>query len=482
MSGHLFILSGPSGCGKTTLLNNLSRADFSFEYKITKAPKYAIRERRDENDDIIQLFDENNRPSISLGTVPMFNKDGKRVDLGENGIDIAYAINKGRYGISTSQIKEEIDLGKNVFIILSDFRIIRRLKNIFKGRSSAIYIASAVDTKKLEAEQTKRLGIPEERKNDLKSQFNQLNSASRLQLWDRVAECIGDLNEYWKKFKPGSDSTDIRAEKIRAFHTRYIDNITLFDHVILNYTEGSPEEMTLQALNIIKGKNSDQSQIKATYHPPIFIVAAASGSGKGTMMEMLSLIGSDRVSITSKIAQRDLKDNDKQDGMLAIGKPGLPPKEWPEWPSWWSKRMVNAALKGEIPPEYDLTWEFHGKTTRYGVSKSEISNNIKTGAPQIFVSNIGQFNRFKKLYGDRVVFLYLYRLVSMEEMKKWHKSLHDDPSVAEARTKEISDVHINYMKNIHEFDHVLLNTTRPEDLYDQIFQLLEYYHENKGAI
>lgn len=487
MPGCLYILTGPSGCGKTTLLNSLCENMLVHELRIAKVPKFSTRKERNEKDDVTQLIDEHGDPHIELGKGPFYDKNGLIVDVGINGIDIAYAINQERYGISTSLIDNLIKKDQNAFIILSDFRIIKRLKKQFHGISRAVYIASAVDPKKLEAEQTRRLGLSKEKTRELSSEIDRLEAASNLGLWDRVAECIGDLNDYWKRFKPGADYTEARVERIRTFHTRYIDHITLFDNVILNYIEGEPEKMIIQMNNIITNSYKTDVFNKKKAFPPIFVVAAASGAGKGTMMQMLGLIGSDIVRFITKLAGRDIKENDKQDGMLAIGKPGKPPKKWPNWPAWWSDAMISKAMKGIFPDEYDLNWDFHKYVdkekeitiaTQYAVSTYEINLNIHSNTPQIFVSNTHQFDRFREKYGNRVVFIYLYRLSSAEDTAEWYKTVNPDPVDATARIDEIRYVHECYIDRIIEFNHVLLNTTRQEDLYDQIFQLIEYYYDN----
>ena len=485
MKGYLYILSGPSSSGKTTLLNDLCKQPTGEALGTVKAPKYSTREERGPDDDVTQVFDAEGRPFVALGTGPFFDRCGNPVNVGPSGIDIAYAINKERYGLSTGRLSELLEEGKNVLVILSDFRIVRRLRRHFPANSKAVYIASAVDPKKLEVEQTLRLGITEEKRRELAAQITRLKAAERLHLWDRVAECIGELNDYWKKFKPGGESTDIRAERIRAFHTRYVDLLTLFDHVILNYTEGAPEEMSRQMKNVIASSAKHQAFHRAKQYPPILIVAAASGAGKGTMMEMLGLVGTDSVRLTSKLAKRNKKMNDKRDGMLAIGKPGEPPYEWPEWPDWWTEEMISCARSGRFPPEYDLQWVFHkqqdgkaaGKGIQYAVSSHEIAENIRKGLPQILISNMDQFERFREIYGNRAVFLYVYRLASAQDTEGWYLSVNPDQADARARIEEIRRVHESYMERIAEFDHVLLNTTHQEDLYDQIFHLLEYYHE-----
>ena len=477
MSGRLLIISGPSGCGKTTLLNSLCRLPLARGLRTVKAPKYSTRAERGPDDDVRQLFSGDGIPTLQLGYGPFFDKNGSTVEVGETGIDIAYALNKNVYGISSGQIGRLLSSDKNVLIILSDFRIIRRLLQALPGRVIAVYIASAIDPLKLEMIETVRHGIPAERRALLETLINRLKSACDLELWPRVTECVGALQQYWEENKPGADATNVRAERIRAFHTRYIEHITLFDYVILNYTEDAPEEMTGQMRSIIlKHSKFERDGVK---YPPIFVVAAASGAGKGTLMQMLGLIGNDRVRLVSKLGLRPKKGNDKRDGMLAIGTPDNPPEGWPDWPDWWTDDMVLAAKRGVRPAVYDLCWEFHkreGRATRYAVSSTEIDRNIAEGVPQILISNMGQFEMFRQRYGERVVFVYLYRLSSAGDTAAWYSDVNPDKGDAETRILEIREVHEEYLERIAEFDHVLLNTARKEDLYDQMFQLLEYYY------
>ena len=60
-------------------------------------------------------------------------------------------------------------------------------------------------------------------------------------------------------------------------------------------------------------------------------------------------------------------------------------------------------------------------------------------------------------------------------MEDWYLAVNPDEADARARLSEIEEVQADYMSRIAEFDHVLLNTTREEDMYDQMFQLLEHY-------
>lgn len=433
MSNKLFVVTGASGSGKTTLLNNLmAEADIN----IKKAPKYSTRKVRNENDDII------------------YSKTITRKNF-----DLVYKLNEKTYGIKIDEIRKLLKGGTTLFIILSDIRVIKRLKKELKDLVVTLYISSAIDETlitKIQNDRYKKdfkLTVADSEK--LYRQFLKLKSAINLNDWNRLFDFMGKLMDDWSAYLPERNSTEIRKTKIRDFHKMYIDNINLFDHVILNHNYNDPHEMTHQVKNLLLFYKTNSIKVRKK-KPPVFIVSAASGSGKGMLMESIQeVIGIENIKITNKMAKRSPKKSDKQDGMKAIGK------------------------DGEFDEDFNLRWTFHKGEfhtgTEYAVSEKEIKTNIQQGIPQIFVSNTEQVNRFKNILEDNAVFIYLHATRSDEEIKNFQYKNCKTEEEAKQRLKEIDDVHNSYINQIFDFDHVLLNTAYPEDMYEQMFTLIDHY-------
>ncbi len=446
MKGNLYILSGASGSGKTTLLNIIVSKEL-----VVKAPKYSERTVRklidgidDPEDDIIHID-----------------------DITSSNCDIKYVINGKYYGIKTKEIIEILNSNRDCAVIISDLRIVQELKEKINESAISIYISSNISPDELNSIHNERHPFHPSKAQikKLELQFSRLTSATNLQVWEKVVECMRELLDEWDDYLPESKSIKIRTDKIRLFHNRYIDNIEKFDHVILNYD--SKKNLFQQFSNIKSFSrigDIEQSNVK---FPPIFFLSAASGAGKATLMSHINLIGSSKLKLVTKFALRDKKNTDKRDGMIALGSDAI------------------------MPEDVDWTWAFHKSSSfrgiEYGVRKSEIERNLKDGIPQIVVSNIGQIDNAISLFGEHIVPIYLHSTRSKEEIRRYQfnacgvyssissRDVEMATLEAESRIEEIEKVYQSFIENISKICHVILNTTYQEDMYDQIFSLLDAY-------
>lgn len=125
MAARLYIISGAAGAGKTELLKMIQS---QVAFKAVIAPKYSNRPERKGFDDIThvdQITDEE--------------------------YTFVYPMNNYIYGIKPEEIMNLLGQGHNVFIILSDLRIVEEVKQLFGSLAISLYIyrnLTAEDLKK----------------------------------------------------------------------------------------------------------------------------------------------------------------------------------------------------------------------------------------------------------------------------------------------------------------------------------------------
>ncbi|MEO6144326.1 MAG: hypothetical protein ABIP19_10135 [Dermatophilaceae bacterium] len=423
MTGQLYIISGASGCGKTTLVAQMLN---ETDLNCIRAEKFSERDHRGEGDDITHV---------------------DRIE--EGNCDLVYVINDTYYGVNTATIEQQLADGKNAFIVLSDFRVVEQLKGRFGDQATAVYVSAPMSAAKVQqvmADRHKKEFRPtEDQSSMLRRQFYRLQCAAQLGRWLTVFDGMVDLLGDWSDVVPHAETTQIRAEKIRSFHLKYIQGLTLFDHVVLNY--GQPEDMTRQMRQILVSSSTTRPQ----EGPVLLVIAAASGAGKGSVMETVKRVFGERVEIVEKHALRGPKPNDGRDGMRALG------------------------VDGTFSDGFDFRWSFHESGTHYAISTAQVKAALDRGVSAVVISNIAVFPQFLERFPGKVVFIYLHATRPESAVREFQYQNNSTAAEAEERIREIRHVHENYMDHIDEFHHVLLNTSYKEDLYDQMFGVIQRY-------
>lgn len=458
MQHVLFILMGASGAGKTTLLQHIV---FEKEFcQITK--KYSTREVRSD-------------ARTELGIVVKDDVTHLDLDNLEKKCDIFYEMNNNKYGVNTEEIIEDLN-SRDRMLIFSDIRAIKLLKKKVEYAGhivKVIYILSKMDSEeeyiktwqsRIEADYQKGNSLyssPSQVANNINSliknfsrnlDYNHLDIPKTIMFTNEIVDCL-----------PDSSSSNKRREKSKFFFKQYVNNIGLFDYCILNTT--NIEDANEQLERIVKyNTRSDTSKIakhKRIQGPVIFVVCASPKSGKGTLMENLNIMGTSQIKITPKYASRNATDTDKRDGMIALGEK-------------YFEKFNNTS-----PSDY-IHWGFHNNETQYAILRNDIIERLNSGVPQIFVSNFDfleqifdENSEIRSGFGNifpRFVYIYLHRVRTKDEI---HEQVENQKKI-----EEVLKTHNDYIKNITNIDHVIINPnnlTFSEDLHDQMMSIIELY-------
>jgi guanylate kinase len=383
MPSRIYILSGGSGAGKTELLNSVLSANSNY---IT-IPKYSDRKKRSVDDDVFTIDIED------------FNKEE---------FTFVYSMNNNIYGFKAKDVIEQLKVGKNVFVIVSDLRIIEEFKKHFGTLVSVIYIFR---------------NMSEEELADILNKRKSTNLDH-----DNISE---------------DTESKIRKNRLYLIQRQYVENIALFDHVILNRT-GKKEEMNQQLNNIVKSYSDEQTSPRVK-GPVIFLIAAASGAGKRTLMHAMYTMGRRSIKVIQKWTDRGEQPDD--------GEEIIP--------------------NTNIDESFDIQYLFNNN--KYGLKSSVIWDNLADGYPQIVITNMDEFDQFSKIFGNAAIGVYLHATRTPKEILDLQTKKLNSKEKALKKVEKMEQIHKGYIKDIAKFKHVLLNTIEKEDLWEQMFRLIRFY-------
>ena len=491
-----YILVAASAVGKSALMREMVKENLWVG--VSKYSTRDVRYKDGEIDDVVKI-DEKHLKGLSDYEAAQLRVDriAKLKELCGENKGVVYYKNSNFYGIRIAEVVQKLKIN-NVVAIISDFHVIKELKNndYLKDRIRVLYIASTIDERELLKRFKSREAIQFDTDSDSKkiaikniqSLCSVLGSATRLNYMDRIEEVMPLLNEEWNNILPYFETIKTRGTNIRMLYNQYIENIALIDYAILNFYDLN--YMFRQTRNILNKK----TQYRKVKYPPIFMVCAAPSSGKATLMEIVGDLGevNGNIRITHKYAKRAPRERtDGRDGMIAIGKEGSFSDYIEDKDNIWE-------------------WKFHKNQdklegTRYAVDREEIEKNIAEGVAQIFISNMSQIDIARKYYPENMVILYLHAthetktknhiiekckldmiskiivevgcneneaLELLNEKHTLQKQLNEDIA---NRLVEIKQVHDAFLDYNHQIDHVLLNTGTREDLVAQMNNLINYY-------
>jgi guanylate kinase len=240
--------------------------------------------------------------------------------------------------------------------------------------------------------------------------------------------------------------TEKRIEKIKTIHQKYIENTYLFDTAIINifneYEE--PNELEMQLKRVYERELNSKPNLGSTCR--IIIVAAGSFSGKDDLVNAMIHIEPNKVTAYQKGTTRPKKPDDNNE-------------------------LKHFATK-ELPATYDLTYEANGY--QYGISTKDLWNELsREKIVLIVLSDLELIKSLRQKFNQICSVIYLHSNIDKEELEKARTEMNKVEFAK--REKSIAELHEIYVNNMNVFDHVLLNTSESEDLYEQAFNILDHY-------
>ncbi len=259
----IITLTGPSACGKGIVTSEIIK--YSSELQTKGKEFYPFMFKKDVT--------RNYRVTEALKIVSGLKGeiDVNSVDCIPEKDDLVYRTYGDEYALSTKALRKELNSGKTPIVVVNDIRVVEELKKIFKGKVLSLFIFRHIIP---DIEQHKKAGSE----------------------------------------RGGVSGTKIlsRYEKAVALYRVYIENIQIFDRVILNVREGDINLVSVQSRGIIDGVFDGSINLNKTIRkgPKLFIVSGNAESGKDDIIKAAKSYGKQQTDILIKSTSRQEEDDD----------------------------------------------------------------------------------------------------------------------------------------------------------------------------
>lgn len=267
MMNFIITLTGPSGCGKSTIIERIMELEKKLggqgiKFMPIRVPKYVTRPLR--SNEIKDLLEGNEVDVMSVDHIP-------------ETCELKYQTYGKKYGVGLDTIISHLNNGKSPVIVINDVRVVEELKKEFPGHVLSLFLFREVPRREAFLKEAKERG--------------------------NVAET----------------ETDERFNKATAIYRTYIENIGLFNRVILNPTRtaGSEDYAQIQIENVIKGILNGKISLKDKRNgkPKLFIIAGNAASGKDEIIQAVNDMGKLQATIIPKYTSR-MQDEDDGSEMI----------------------------------------------------------------------------------------------------------------------------------------------------------------------
>ena len=186
-----------------------------------------------------------------------------------------------------------------------------------------------------------------------------------------------------------------------------------------------------------------------SFTPRLFVVVGTPGSGKDLLVRAVIDLGTQHARVVPKHTTRQRRQDDGPE-MICPNDP---------------RYKLDAC---------DVTYENYGE--QYGIETATIWEGLMRKVSQVAVaSGVDAINALRSVFGDLLVLVYVHSEKSADEYLRTETPLGEDTEYVRRRVASYQRAFDLYLENFLTFDHVLIYSGSPEDLYDQIFRLFRAY-------
>lgn len=430
---YIIALMGPSQSGKSFVINRiLANANEKFHPKLIA--KQTTRPLRTNELEALQR--------------------GLEIDVehvAEITADLAYQTYGKRTGVSVDKLINYADKGYVPVVVINDINAMAKLKKECRKRDSQLCVLSIFLFRR----------IP------VRDQF---------------------IEEDDKRGNVETDETEQRFLKAATVYRIYIENIHMFDYVMLNTINYENVEILHDTIvdrqicairdNII-AKNKFPSARKSKNKPVIYVVSGNGASGKDELIEATNALGKLYADVLPKYTSRNQR---KDDGSELICKNNITSDNKFISNIEYQHYIKNKALN---PTQY-LIYYGNNNTYEYAIDLKMLNAKLKEGRSVVIaLSDIATISALKKIYPDQVITIYCNSQISKEEFLKVNE-LEDSDGVVKNKGEAFEEQQETFIDNYLAYRHVIIyaenelghaSDARQEELIDQLFRIFRAYED-----
>jgi len=459
----IITLTGATSSGKSFLIEKIKEIAIEFRnnginFSPASFPKFTTRKYRDN--EIAELKKGKSCDVISVDEI-------------SSQCDLVYRTYGNEYGLMTKDLAKRLSQNECPIVIINDVRAVEELKKVFRGKVLSLFLFRHI------------------------ANFDELQKSGKTR---------GNVSE---------KEVVERYIKATALYRIYIENITLFDRVILNVNDVEKDKYKcteLQIRNTLQGVFDKKILLNAC-HPKgkkLFILSGNATSGKDDVIRAIHRMGKLQADIISKYtSRRQEKDDGNEMICQFIPQQTLQGLQDPLTKFRNKQKEKDIFIKNDqyidlealqtISVSYNprnddercyvakrdkleyLIYENHKKQVKYGFSINGLWQKMKHDAKHrvLVASFVNIFDYCKKKIGEgNVIPVFSYSQISKKTYNKQAKSEIE-------RLKSLSyDDLIRYSQNIVDFSHVIIYAEtqmqnesggQKEELIDQMFRLFRAY-------